>query len=143
MLRLLDFAYMFYSNFTCILTFGELRTDMPCESSLFDCKHPFAEEEFRFSRNTMAIDSLRVLYQASDPVSVRPIHIGMTASLLVESAGQTGSRTITLQDLYLLVHSKLNCPASRLQTGLTDSSDLHHDTDALGFIFAYSRYPGE
>lgn len=108
MIRLLDFAFIFYSNYPCILTFAELRTDLPCESSLFESEHPFAEEEFCFSRNTTASDALNLLFQASDPVpGARPVKTRMTASLLLENAGKSRSRIITLQDLYLLVHSKL------------------------------------
>jgi len=107
MIRLFDFAFLFYSNYPCILTFAELQVDLPCQSQLFESEHPFAQEEFCFSRNTTASDILRLLFQSSDSVPIAdPVKTSMTASLHLECEGKSKSQIITLQDLYLAAHSK-------------------------------------
>lgn len=143
MIRLLDFAFFFYSNYPCILTFAELQTDLPCDSSVFECEHPFAQEEFCFSRNTTANDAMQLLFQPSDPVpGAHPLKTRMTSSLLLKQAGKIRSRIITLQDLYLLAHSKLDflgLPATYVAKYLP--SNLFHDTNAGGLVFANSERP--
>jgi hypothetical protein len=49
-ISLLDCAFFFYQNYPCRLTQSEMQCDLPCDESVFFAEHPFAEPNFRFSR---------------------------------------------------------------------------------------------
>lgn len=99
MIRLLDCAFLFFSNYPCKLAFSELEHDLPCENAVFNAKHPFAEENFRFRRGSTTAEAFEELFreQSNPPPAQRQCD--------VESCVNYGSRTVV--DLFLTIHCKL------------------------------------
>ncbi|KAK9439710.1 hypothetical protein VB005_07869 [Metarhizium brunneum] len=96
MIRLLDCAFLFFSNYPCKLAFSELEHDLPCENAVFNAKHPFAEENFRFRRGSTTAEAFEELFreQSNPPPAQRQCD--------VESCVNYGSRTVV--DLFLTIH---------------------------------------
>jgi hypothetical protein len=59
---LLDCAFSFYQNYPCRLTAAEMECDLPCEDSIFESEHPFAQPNFRFNRNRTVGDAFQSLF---------------------------------------------------------------------------------
>lgn len=68
-ISLLDCAFSFYQNFPCRLTPGELECDLPCDDFVFNCKHPFTHEHFRFTRETTIYEAFQYLFDDDQPIS--------------------------------------------------------------------------
>ncbi|KAJ5557054.1 hypothetical protein N7494_000969 [Penicillium frequentans] len=85
---LMDCAFYFYQNYPYRLTTSEMENDFPCEQSIFQAEHPFAEPNFRLSRNL-------TLYEAFQNLFARP----------QDSHVQTpDSMDLTVLDMFMLIH---------------------------------------
>ncbi|KAK4936744.1 hypothetical protein LTR10_022468 [Elasticomyces elasticus] len=106
MLRLLDCASSFYSNYPCILTLANLQAHLPCEASLFESEHPFAEEHFRFSRDTGASELFEMFFQDDEDhvANAQPWVTTAGASVTLDGTRRSGSHILTLMDLYVFAH---------------------------------------
>lgn len=87
-ISLMDCAFYFYQNYPYRLTTSEMENDFPCEQSIFQAEHPFAESNFRLSRNL-------TLYEAFQNLFAQP----------QDSPVQTpDSMDLTVFDMFILIH---------------------------------------
>lgn len=111
-IRLLDCAFLFFSNYPCRLALSELHSDLPCEESIFSSEHPFAEENFRFSRGLMASEAFDMLFQRhnNESPSQLPSSNSYQSWTPGASVGRIGifNQIVTPMDLFLLIHRKQN-----------------------------------
>ncbi|KAF4463228.1 Peptidase S33 tripeptidyl aminopeptidase-lik [Fusarium albosuccineum] len=102
MIRLLDCAFLFYSNYPCRLGFTELGSDLPCDNSVFNTKHPFAEENFSFRRGSTTADAFEELFRGqSDSSSAQQQY---DAASYTNHAAEHVGGTYTILDLFLTIH---------------------------------------
>ncbi|KAJ5092481.1 transcriptional regulator family: Fungal Specific TF [Penicillium alfredii] len=59
---LLDCAFFFFQNYPCRLTHSEMECDFPCDDSVWRSEHPFAEPNFRFTRDLTISDAFQYLF---------------------------------------------------------------------------------
>uniref|UniRef100_A0A093XNL6 Transcription factor domain-containing protein n=1 Tax=Talaromyces marneffei PM1 TaxID=1077442 RepID=A0A093XNL6_TALMA len=100
-IALLDCAFSFYSNFPCRLTPSELECDLPCEESVFNCEHPFAQLKFRFTRETTVYDAFQYLFD-DEPETSNCQH-GQHHSNYCKHSPSIGT-TFTVTDMFLMIH---------------------------------------
>lgn len=103
-IALLDCAFSFYSNFPCRLTPSELECDLPCEESVFNCEHPFAQLKFRFTRETTVYEAFQYLFE-DEPETSNCQH-DQHHSNYCQHAPSIGT-TFTVTDMFLMIHSTL------------------------------------
>ena len=101
-IALLDCAFSFYSNFPCRLTPSELECDLPCEESVFNCEHPFAQLKFRFTRETTIYEAFQHLF-VDEPETSKCQH-GPDHSGHCHHTTSIGA-TFTVTDMFLIIHS--------------------------------------
>lgn len=94
----LDCAFLFYQNYPCRLTFTELGFDLPCEESLFDSRNPFAEANFRFSREM----TFQMAFEAI--LSADAAH--MTATESSSAFPSSNWLGVTALDMFALMHGE-------------------------------------
>ncbi|KAJ9311865.1 transcriptional regulator family: Fungal Specific TF and C2H2 zinc finger [Paecilomyces variotii] len=103
---LLDCAFSFYQNYPCRLTHNEMECDLPCEESVFCSQHPFAEPNFRFTRNVTIREAFQQLF-SEESANSKPV-LGRSQS--VSSAfTQTSMQNLedlqlTVLDMFILIH---------------------------------------
>ena len=111
MIRSLDCAFIFYSNYPCRLTLTELDVDVPCEGHIFNSEHPFTEDDFCFSRKATVADFFQELLTEHVPCLIpssehndaaNPAQGDTRAGPAPPSRGQTK----TMLDLFLSIHCK-------------------------------------
>ncbi|GAM37648.1 hypothetical protein TCE0_024r07737 [Talaromyces pinophilus] len=100
-IALLDCAFSFYSNFPCRITPSELECDLPCEESVFNCEHPFAQLKFRFTRETTIYEAFQHLFE-DEPETSNCQH-GQHHSNYCQHTPSIGT-TFTVTDMFLLIH---------------------------------------
>ncbi|EED15421.1 C2H2 finger domain protein (Zms1), putative [Talaromyces stipitatus ATCC 10500] len=100
-ISLLDCAFSFYSNFPCRLTPPELECDLPCEESVFNCEHPFAQLKFRFTRETTVYDAFQHLFQ--DEQGASACHHDQHHTNHCAHSPSIGT-TLTVTDMFLMIH---------------------------------------
>jgi hypothetical protein len=100
---LFDCALRFYSNYPCRLSLSELKSDLPCDETIFRAEHPFAMEVFQFRRNLTASQAFQSLFQDPDPVVETA---RSTPKLPNELPGSIREyeQQLTILDLFLLIH---------------------------------------
>ncbi|KAH8705616.1 putative C2H2 finger domain protein [Talaromyces proteolyticus] len=91
-ISLLDCAFSFYQNFPCRLTPAEMECDLPCDDSLFNSEHPFAEPNFSFTRET-------TLYQAFQHLFDDEQSIAKTTN-----TNSPAIMNFTVFDMFILIH---------------------------------------
>lgn len=101
-IALLDCAFSFYSNFPCRLTPSELECDLPCEESIFNCEHPFAQLKFRFTREATIYEAFQHLFD--DEPETSDCQHGQSHSNYCQHNPSIGM-TFTVSDMFLLIHS--------------------------------------
>jgi hypothetical protein len=106
MIRSLDCAFLFYSNYPCRLTLSELNVDLPCESSVFNSEHPFAEEDFRFSRSGNLASVFDELFCEHTPHETTDTQAGESPHDSRNTAAPHTRKTQTVMDLFLSIHCK-------------------------------------
>ncbi|OJJ38270.1 hypothetical protein ASPWEDRAFT_35893, partial [Aspergillus wentii DTO 134E9] len=92
-ISLLDCAFSFYQNYPCRLSHTEMDSEFPCYNAIFNSEHPFAEPNFRFSRDLIISEAFQSLfedYPTQNP-SPSPISEGSQMSL-------------TVFDMFMLIH---------------------------------------
>lgn len=122
---LLDCAFSFYSNFPCRLTPSELECDLPCEESVFNCEHPFAQLKFRFTRETTIYEAFQHLFD-DEPETSNCQH-GPNHSNYCQHTPSIGT-TFTVTDMFLMIHS--TCMLSLTTT-------IRRSNQALLVLYSY------
>lgn len=98
-ISLLDCAFFFYQNYPCRLTHSEMECELPCEESLFQSGHPFAEPGFRFTRNLTLYETFQNLFEP-------------TSNDSPQRTPGSGQMDLTVLDMFILIHGKqCGCPA--------------------------------
>ncbi|KAL1983961.1 hypothetical protein VTN96DRAFT_9735 [Rasamsonia emersonii] len=87
---LLDCAFSFYQNYPCRLTPSEMECDLPCENAFFNSEHPFAQPNFRFSRETTVYDAFQFLFAEDQPIN--------------QSSNGASNVKFTVLDMFILIH---------------------------------------
>lgn len=77
-----------------------MECELPCEESLFQSDHPFAEPNFRFTRSLTTYETFQKLFDSSASDSLR-------------RGPETGQTDLTVLDMFILIHSMLRAPAYR------------------------------
>ncbi|GAB7343181.1 hypothetical protein MBLNU457_1250t1 [Dothideomycetes sp. NU457] len=91
----LDAALLFFQSYPCKLTLAEMDCDLPCEESLFSSRHPFAEPNFRFTRNLTLKQGMEALFSAD----------GSTPELAnIKKTIAPGKSVFTLFDMFMFIH---------------------------------------
>ena len=104
-IALIDCAFSFYSNFPCRLAPSELECDLPCEESVFNCEHPFAQLKFRFTRETTICGAFQHLFD-DEPETTNCQH-GPNHSNYCQHTPSIGT-SFTVTDMFLMIHSTLH-----------------------------------
>lgn len=104
MIRSLDCAFLFYSNYPCRLTLSELNVDMPCESSVFNSEHPFAEENFQFSRRGDLAAVFEELFCEYTPREATDTQAGGSPYDARNGVPSDKRTTQTVMDLFISIH---------------------------------------
>lgn len=65
----LDCAFGFFQNYPCRLTPMEMECDLPCEDSIFNSEHPFAQPNFRFNRELTVAEAFQSLFSEVPPAA--------------------------------------------------------------------------
>ncbi|OXV07421.1 hypothetical protein Egran_04814 [Elaphomyces granulatus] len=92
-ISLLDCAFSFYQNYPCRLTHTEMECDLPCDESLYSADHPFAQPNFRFSREITTYEAFQFLFSEDYPMtSFDP------------SQNITNDPHFTVLDMFILIH---------------------------------------
>lgn len=97
----IDCAFSFYQNYPCRLTHTEMECEFPCDELLFASPHPFAEPNFRYTRDTTISDAFQSLfeeYPRSQPSSESP---GVGAS-------EPNRLVLRVFDMWILIHRTLS-----------------------------------
>jgi hypothetical protein len=68
-ISLLDCAFSFYQNYPCRLTHTEMECDLPCDEALYSANHPFAQPNFRFSREITVYEAFQSLFSEDRPMT--------------------------------------------------------------------------
>ncbi|KAL2007443.1 hypothetical protein VTN00DRAFT_8881 [Thermoascus crustaceus] len=96
---LLDCAFSFYQNYPCRLTHTEMECDLPCEESLFSSQHPFAEPNFRFTRDITVCEAFQKLFAEDQSTSA-----SQSASRSSVSSNAPDDMKLTVLDMFILIH---------------------------------------
>ncbi|KAL1886791.1 hypothetical protein Plec18167_000726 [Paecilomyces lecythidis] len=99
---LLDCAFSFYQNYPCRLTHNEMECDLPCEESIFSSQHPFAEPNFRFTRNVTIHEAFQQLF-SEEPTSSKPT-LDRSQPLSSSSMRNLEDLQLTVLDMFILIH---------------------------------------
>lgn len=102
MIRSLDCAFLFYSNYPCRLTLSEMSVDMPCDSSVFNSEHPFADDNFSFSRTGNLTSVFEELFDQR-PYEFTNSHPGESPHSNIQTTQHT-RKTQTVIDLFISIH---------------------------------------
>ncbi|KAJ5657540.1 uncharacterized protein N7484_001189 [Penicillium longicatenatum] len=89
-ISLMDCAFYFYQNYPYRLTTSEMENDFPCEQSIFQAEHPFAEPKFRLSRNLTLYEGFQNLFARPED---SPGHIP-----------NSNPMDLTVFDMFMLIH---------------------------------------
>jgi hypothetical protein len=100
---LLDCAFLFFQNYPCRLSHTELRCELPCEDIIFNSKHPFADPDFQFTRNTTILEGFQILFQYGLNQSQSSPYTSPF------SPRETNKLGLTMFDMFLLIHRKYQC----------------------------------
>lgn len=104
---LLDCAFSFFQNYPCRLTYTEMECDLPCEESIFYSQHPFAEPNFRFTRNITVYEAFQQLF-TEEPVSSKSI-FDRRQSLPGPFMQNLEDLQFTVLDMFILIHCRPIC----------------------------------
>jgi hypothetical protein len=124
MIRSLDCAFLFYSNYPCRLALSELNVDLPCESSVFNSEHPFAEENFQFSRSGDLASVFEELFSEQTPDTQGEEKPDDSRSRVRSET----RKTQTVMDLFLSIHRtfpSLEIRSDLFLTGICSTLRLH------------------
>jgi hypothetical protein len=91
-ISLLDCAFFFYQNYPCRLTHSEMECELPCEESIFDSEHPFADPNFRFTRDLTLYGAFQHLFDSSQEAGQSP---------------DPSQMNLTVMDMFILIHGTL------------------------------------
>lgn len=95
-ISLMDSAFSFFQNYPCRLAHIEMDCDLPCEESVFGSIHPFAEPNFRLSRELTVSEAFQNLFDERPEDPPHSLH---------ESSKQEGNPMgLTVYDMFLLIH---------------------------------------
>lgn len=95
----MDCAFSFYQNYPCRLTHTEMECDLPCEESLFSSQHPFAEPNFRFTRDLTVCEAFQKLFAEDQPISS-----SQSSSWSSVSSNAPNDMKLTVLDMFILIH---------------------------------------
>lgn len=91
-ISLLDCAFFFYQNYPCRLTHSEMECELPCEESIFESEHPFADPNFRFTRDLTLYGAFQHLFDSSHEAGQSP---------------DPSQMNLTVMDMFILIHGTL------------------------------------
>jgi hypothetical protein len=104
-ISLLDCAFYFYQNYPCRLSHTELQWEFPCFDSIFASEHPFAAPSFQVSRGITIRDAFSEMFEEAGG-----------RDLPSPPASSGALATLTVLDMFVLIHGKLRPRQSRLLT---------------------------
>ena len=94
---LMDSAFSFFQNYPCRLAHIEIDCDLPCEERIFNSAHPFAEPNFRFTRDLTVSEAFQSLFEENPE--------GSCSSSRFSSSKHSGNPLgFTVFDMFILIH---------------------------------------
>lgn len=72
-----------------------MECDLPCDESLYSANHPFAQPNFRFSREITVYEAFQFLFSEDHP---------MTSSDPSHPQAPTNDPHFTVLDMFILIH---------------------------------------
>lgn len=67
-----------------------MECDLPCENAFFNAEHPFAQPNFRFSREITVYDAFQFLFAEDQPIN--------------PSSSGASAVKFTVLDMFILIH---------------------------------------